>query len=441
MNHDLAALYAAHYEALVARHVQALEAGGFQALVIFSGLPQYQFLDDRPYPFVANPQFRSWVPLPHHEGGAIVVTADGSTRLVYMKPRDFWHAPPATPDPQWARHFDLRVVAGPDEIAAALGIPAGRVAVVSDRSVPEAVASAGELNPQALIDRLHYARARKTPYEVACMRRANAIAVRGHRAAEHAFRDGASEFEIHVEYCRACGQDARELPYDNIVALDEHGAILHYTDRSQRRGDHRSFLIDAGASYNGYAADITRTYSATDDEFAQLIAEMNEMQLAICAEARAGADFVELHTATHARLARVLARSGIVRCEAEAALERGITRAFFPHGLGHYIGVQVHDVGGHQVSATGATRPPPEEHPFLRLTRKLEPGVVCTIEPGLYFIDMLLDELRESDASRDVDWARVERLQPYGGIRIEDDVHVTAAGHENLTREEFRRHA
>lgn len=437
MNDDLAGLYAGHHETLVQRHADALGREGFDWAVIYSGLPQVLFLDDRTSPFVANPHFRVWVPLPHHAGGAVVVGVDGTTRLVFMQPEDYWHAVPGAPDARWSRHFDLRTIASTDELGAALGDLPGTTAVIGDRSLPSALGATGERNPQGLIDRLHYSRARKTAYEIACMREANAIAARGHRAAEHAFRDGASEFEINLEYYRACGQDAAELPYDNIVALDEHGAILHYTEREQCRGEHRSFLIDAGASCNGYAADITRTYSAVDDEFARLIAEMDELQLSVCADTRAGVDFVELHAATHAKLAHVLVDNGIVSCAPESALERGITRAFFPHGLGHYIGTQVHDVGGHQASPGGEQRPPPDEHPFLRLTRTLEPGAVCTIEPGLYFIDMLLAELRESDARDDVDWRRVEQFSPYGGIRIEDDVHVTPAGPENLTRDQF----
>jgi Xaa-Pro dipeptidase len=121
--------------------------------------------------------------------------------------------------------------------------------------------------------------------------------------------------------------------------------------------------------------------------------------------------------------------------EPESALESGVTRAFFPHGLGHSIGLQVHDVGGFAGNDRGDTVPRPEGHPYLRMTRTLEPGMVVTIEPGLYFIEMLLAELRDQPVARDIDWNKVEAFTQYGGIRIEDDVACTDGEPENLTRD------
>ena len=97
----------------------------------------------------------------------------------------------------------------------------------------------------------------------------------------------------------------------------------------------------------------------------------------------------------------------------------------------------MHDIGGHQSTPEGGRTPPPLEHPYLRLTRTLEPGMVVTIEPGLYFIPMLLDALHATSAGSDVDWTRVEALLPCGGIRIEDDVLCTTGDPHNLTREAF----
>jgi Xaa-Pro dipeptidase len=114
----------------------------------------------------------------------------------------------------------------------------------------------------------------------------------------------------------------------------------------------------------------------------------------------------------------------------------GITRSFLPHGLGHLLGLQVHDAGGHLADTAGRRREPPRGDPFLRLTRTLSPGMVVTIEPGLYFIPALLRAMlakHEAHVSR----AMIERLLPFGGIRIEDNVAVTADGHRNLTREAF----
>ena len=125
--------------------------------------------------------------------------------------------------------------------------------------------------------------------------------------------------------------------------------------------------------------------------------------------------FVSLNERAHQLLAEVLAEHGITRGAADETYERGITRAFLPHGLGHLLGLQVHDAGGRLEAPGGAERDPPAEHPFLRLTRTLEPGFVVTIEPGLYFIPALLENLRQGAAAKSVDWDRVAQWLPYGG--------------------------
>jgi Xaa-Pro dipeptidase len=228
------------------------------------------------------------------------------------------------------------------------------------------------------------------------------------------------------------------LPYGNIVALNAHGAVLHYTnlDREAPPQTH-SFLIDAGAQVHGYASDITRTYSHSDARFAELINRMDEVQLGIVAKLRAGIDYSELHVEAHRMLASVLVEAGIAKGDPDTLLATGVSAAFFPHGLGHLLGVQVHDVGGFMENESGTTIDPPSGHRFLRLTRKLEENMVLTIEPGIYVIDMLLENLRGTPAEGHVNWEAVDWMRPYGGIRIEDDVRITADGSENLTRDAF----
>jgi Xaa-Pro dipeptidase len=117
-------------------------------------------------------------------------------------------------------------------------------------------------------------------------------------------------------------------------------------------------------------------------------------------------------------------------------LETGLTSTFFPHGLGHPIGLQVHDVAGFTDEA-GQLIPRPAGHPYLRMTRTLEPGMVVTIEPGLYFIPTLLAKLKASPQGKAVDWRKVEHLATFGGVRIEDEVHCTDGAPENLSRDAF----
>jgi Xaa-Pro dipeptidase len=270
------------------------------------------------------------------------------------------------------------------------------------------------------------------------LRVASKIGARAHRAAEAAFRAGEAEFGIHIAYMAAALQSDDDLPYSNIIALNEHAAVLHYTDRRHAPPAHiASFLIDAGASFHGYAADITRTYAASDGEFHALIAAVEQAQRGFCAGVRAQQSYPELHIHAHHVLAGILKEHGFIRMSAESAVESGVSGAFFPHGLGHPLGLQVHDVAGFQASDHGGTLPRPAGHPYLRMTRVLEPGMVVTIEPGLYFIDMLLAELKAKPAAKEVDWKRVDAFRTYGGIRIEDNIVCTEAEPENLTRAAF----
>ncbi len=434
---DLHPLYADHLATLRQRSDAALGRGGFDHLVVASGQPHTQFLDDRDYPFCVNPQFKHWLPVTRAPGSWLVYTPGRRPQLVYLQPHDYWHVVPEAPAGYWVEHYDIAIIRNADEARAHLPGDAARCAIIG-----EANAAVGDIvpnNPAAVLAHLHYHRAFKTPYELAMMRVASRIAVRGHRAAEAAFRAGESEFGIHVAYVRATRQTDNELPYTNIIGLNEHAAVLHYMHLDHAPPSNpRSFLIDAGASFHGYAADITRT-SAQDRSgaFQALIDAVDVAQQGFCDQVRGGRDYRELHLRAHLVLAGILREHGVIRMSAEAAVESGVSSVFFPHGLGHGIGLQVHDVAGFAATELGGTIAKPEGHPYLRLTRTLEPGMVVTIEPGLYFIDMLLATLRDKPVARDIDWERVDAFRPYGGIRIEDDVACTSAAPENLTRDAF----
>lgn len=437
MQDRLASLYPQHLATLRDRADKALALGGFDHLVIAASLPLRKFLDDQDYPFVANPHFRHWLPLTDTPGSWIVHTPGHKPKLIFLQPKDYWHVVPAAPSGYWVEHFDIEIVRNATDAVALLPGAGRRRAILGPEcpTVPGAEAN----NPQAVVDYLHWHRSYKTPYELELMREASRIGARAHRAAERAFRAGESEFGIQMAYLAAAQQMEAELPYANIVGLNEHGAVLHYThfDR-QAPAQSRSFLIDAGASAAGYASDITRTYAARGhDEFQALIDGVDAAQQGFAARVRAGQSYPELHIHAHHVLAEVLREHGVIRMSAESAVASGVTSAFFPHGLGHPIGLQVHDVSGFQQNERGGTIARPQGHPYLRMTRVLEPGMVVTIEPGLYFIDMLLDELRAKPVAGDIDWAKVDFFRPYGGIRIEDDVACTDGAPENLTRDAF----
>lgn len=135
----------------------------------------------------------------------------------------------------------------------------------------------GLVNPQVVVSSFDYHRAYKTDYEMHCLRTANRIAVTGHQVAKQAFLDKQSEYDIHFFYLKAIKHTENESPYSNIIALNNNGSILHYSQFDQEPpSQFHSFLIDAGANCNGYASDITRTYSMLNDPFSSLIAALNE---------------------------------------------------------------------------------------------------------------------------------------------------------------------
>lgn len=434
--HDPSALYADHLRTLTQRADEALARGGFDHLVVPSGSLHYQVFDDRDYPYAVNPQFKAWLPLTRVPNSWLVYTPGRRPQVIFHQPRDYWHVVPDAPSGWWVEHCEIHLIRTPDEALALLPDPS-RSAILGEPQ--SALGAYVPNNPADVLQYLEYHRAYKTPYELALMRQAQQSAVRGHRAAEAAFRDGRSEFEIHMAYCAAVGQDANELPYGNIVTLNEHGAVLHYTDlQRQAPTPLRSFLIDAGASAHGYASDITRTYAADPgSEFQALIDAVDAAQQRLGRNVRAGVDYRQLHLDAHLALMGVLKDAGVLTVSPETAVATGVSAAFFPHGLGHPIGLQVHDVAGFAASDRGGRIARPDGHPYLRMTRTLEPGMVVTIEPGLYFIDMLLDDLRQAGRGGSVDWARVEQFKPYGGIRIEDEVVCTDDAPENLTRPVF----
>lgn len=438
----LETLYRAHVTVLKLRHDKALQASGFDHLVIFGGAPHTAFLDDQDYGFRVNPHFKWWVPVVDNPHCMLVYTPGVKPRLVYWQPIDYWYKPADTPGGWWVPPFDIEVITEPQQ--ARQFIPtAGRTAFIGEWD--PAFASWGNLasNPQPLIDRLHYDRTWKTEYELECIRAANDRGAAGHLAAEKAFRNGESEYEIHLAYLRAALHTEDELPYGNIVAMNENAAVLHYVHhiRERHEADRRySFLIDAGASFNGYASDITRTYSERKDEFNDLVGAMNDMQQALCAEIRPKVNYIDIHMLAHRKVAQILRDFDLVRdLDADGIVQKRISSAFLPHGVGHYLGLQVHDVGGFLKNPEGETIPKPEGHPYLRLTRVIEPGHVFTIEPGLYFIAPLLSELKKTAEAKHVNWEKVDRFRKFGGIRVEDDIAVTETGYENLTRDAFAR--
>jgi Xaa-Pro dipeptidase len=419
---DLRYLHRAHVEQLSREVAAALEKTGFDALALHSGAPLKRTeADDQHWPLRPTPHFQHWLPLA--EPGCLLILVPGRQPVLVRPPvRSFWESPaPPEEDHFWAS-FEVVELVPP--------LPPGRVAFVGDEARAAAELKIADVNPPALVRALDGLRVYKTAYEVECLAEASRRAARGHEELRRLFHDAdRSELELHLAFLGTTRQDDAETPYKNIVALGKHAATLHHVSYAKRAQPAQSLLVDAGACFAGYCSDITRTWvkgsGAAASAFGQLISGMEAMQQRLCAQVRVGMPYEQLHDDSHRQVAGILREVGISRLPEDELVSRGITRAFYPHGLGHSLGLQCHDVGC-------ALRPPRGDNPFLRNTTDIAPRQVFTIEPGLYFIESLLAPLRDSP---DIDWKLVDALSAFGGIRIEDDVVVQDRGIRNLTRE------
>lgn len=422
---SLLSLQLDHLSELQSRYEVAMAEQGYDSLLIASGAAPYRYGDDQAWHFQGYGPFLHWTGLSGREHCWLWLRPGCRPVLWLYEPVDFWHANATLPEEPWQQAFDIRSRA--DAGAPALENP-GRLAVIGD---PDELGDiSGDHNPAGLLRALDETRVHKTAYEIACLAEANKRALVGHQAARDAFVEGESEFGISLAYQQATRQREADAPYHSIIGLNEHAGTLHYQYYDTRpTGRPRSLLIDAGVRYRGYCSDITRTTAGPgESRFAALVHGMETLQQRLCGMVAPGVDYVDIHRKAHQGVAALLSASGLVTgLDDSTMVERGITRAFFPHGIGHFLGVQVHDVAGKPT-------PPPDDAPFLRLNRRLESGMVLTIEPGLYFIPSLLDPLLASPLGKHLDAGVLAELRGCGGIRIEDNLAVTESGAQNLTR-------
>lgn len=426
-------LYQEHLAVLYNRYENAMAHFGLDAIVLASGEKSYYFQDDHTHPFHAYSGAQQWLPFTLGAETYVILKTGEKPTLIWPVRDDFWHAPNPVPSGDWQQNWNIVTAKKTDKWFSDLP---NKTAWLGPQSMPFAIVCEGL---KAYVD---FAKAVKTDFEIQAMRQASKRGAAGHIAAKEAFLAGGSELEIHLAFLKASQQSAFQEPYPGIVGLDEHAAVLHYEHKSiEQVANSRTLLIDAGANEHGYASDITRTFTRHDDDFNALINDLDVMEQKLCRSAISGVAFQDLHQNTLAGIAALLLEHKICALSVEEQLAKRIPQVFFPHGLGHLLGLQVHDVGGHQIDQTGTLSMPDDSAPFLRLTRKLEKNMVITIEPGLYFIPMLLDKMQADILGHGCDMARIQHFMPYGGIRIEDNVVVKNDLPENLTRNAFSNQA
>lgn len=252
---------------------------------------------------------------------------------------------------------------------------------------------------------VHEMRLFKSPEEIAVMRRAGEISALAHTRAMEKCRPGLFEYQLEGEILHEFSRHGARFPsYNTIVGGGENGCILHYTENESELRNGDLVLIDAGCEYRGYAGDITRTFpvngrfTPAQRAIYDLVLDSLETALSLF---RPGTSIQEVTSVVVRIMVTGLVELGILKGEIDELIADNAHRAFFMHGLSHWLGLDVHDVGGYGIDRS----------------RALEPGMVITVEPGLYIAP---------DADVPAEYRGI-------GIRIEDDIVITENGNENLT--------
>ncbi|HZP41234.1 MAG TPA: aminopeptidase P N-terminal domain-containing protein [Candidatus Binatia bacterium] len=413
---------------LAARRARVMEALG-DGVLLLAAAPERLRAGDVHYPYRQDSDFDYVTGFPEPEAVCLLAPGEATERFVlFVRPHDperaVWVGPRAGVDgavERWGADAAYPL----DELEKRLADFLGRAPTVA-LSLTREDALANRLlaavrraqaerprtgtGPTAVRDVgevLHEMRLRKDPEEIARLRAAIAIACEAHREAMRATRPGMVEYEIEalIDYTfRRRG--AAGPAYPSIVASGANATILHYTDNVRALGPDELLLVDAGAERAGYCADVTRTFPtgprytpAQRDVYDAVLAA----QLAALAAARPGVTLEDLHTKAVRVLTEALVHLRLLDASVDEAIEKELYRRFYMHRTSHWLGRDVHDVGRYKDQGT---------------PRPLEPGMVFTVEPGLY-IPSDADDLP----------AAFRGL----GVRIEDDVLVTDTGHEVLS--------
>ena len=408
----------------------AQAVGGAEILLLGHRLLPRNYRDNH-YPFRQDSSFLYFVGT-NLPGVAAVIGSEGHTTLYLPTP--------GPSDALWLGELPppeaIAAAAGADAVAAVEGLDlvAPRLTLpLTDPSVPAPEPSAELV--RAVVDlRLCHA-----PEEIASLRRACAATAAGHRAGMGATRPGVFDHEVGALVDGVFALHGMVPSFPTIATA--RGEVLHGHARHEALRPGQLMLVDAGAEERGgCAGDVTRTFPVSgaftprQARIYDIVLAAADASIAACVP---GARYRDVHLASCRVIARGLVDLGLLRGDVDGLVEQGAHAAFFPHGVGHLLGLDVHDmelygdVAGYEA---GRSRSDQFGLGFLRLDRDLRPGMAVTIEPGIYFVPAILrdPDLRER-LGASVAWDDATSWLPFGGIRIEDDVLITDGGHEVLT--------
>ncbi|KAI9802106.1 MAG: hypothetical protein M1833_002027 [Piccolia ochrophora] len=311
-----------------------------------------------------------------------------------------------------------------------------------------------QLNSDDLQPAMNKARVRKCPHEIKLIRRANDVTASAHRAVLRSILKLKNEAEIEALFLQACiSQGAKNQAYEIIAASGTNASTLHYVKNDEPLKGRQLVCLDAGCEWDCYASDVTRTFpiSGSWSPEAKLVHGMvQKIQDACIREIKPGKNYVGIHRLAERMVIEALQALGILKGDTEDIISTGTVKAFFPHGLGHHLGLEVHDVFTPQLLGRTSLskhdqvtlQPPlPPDHGAGSLDsaegeeqQNLEEDMVVTIEPGIYFCRPLVAIFLKSPQHRQfIDAKTLERYWAVGGVRIEDNVLVTQDGYEVLS--------
>ncbi|KAJ1810627.1 hypothetical protein LPJ56_004052 [Coemansia sp. RSA 2599] len=345
-----------------------------------------------------------------------------------------WIGVPASLDEQRAAYGFDQAHFTKDVASVIKALGASQVFMLPHHQAPELESFA--VDREKLIEAVHEARVFKDDYEIEIMRRANQISGSAHETLMREARLGMNEAELRGRFvglvlAQGCSYEA----YGSIVARGRNAAILHYTKNNMPLDSAENMvLVDAGGSLRCYASDITRTWplgASFSAECRAIYAVVLDMQKTVIAACGPNKQWMDMHLLANRVAAKGLLELGILRGSLEDIVEKHVVGYFMPHGIGHLIGIDTHDVGGYprgveRVNAPGLR--------YLRANREMLPRMAFTVEPGLYFVDAILaDAKADPTIAEHIDFDVVAKYRSVGGVRIEDNIVITETGNDNLT--------
>ncbi|RMJ26405.1 hypothetical protein PHISP_02733 [Aspergillus sp. HF37] len=320
------------------------------------------------------------------------------------------------------------------------------VYILHESEKPTAPSVDFRLDSKQLLPAMNAARGAKDDHEIQMILQANKISGIAHRKILENIRNMSNESEIEGLFLNTCiSHGAKNQSYEIIAGSGRNAATLHYVKNNEPLKGRQLVCLDAGAEWNCYASDVTRTFPMTGEwpsaHTRSIYRLVERMQEECIKRIKKGVRFLDLHVLAHTIAIEGLLELGILRRGAVDEIRNsGASKVFFPHGLGHHIGLEVHDVSEENIMALDRTHgyspvliPAACLSPCTLSAPVLDDGMIVTVEPGVYFSRPALADAQKQPFAKYINFELAREYIPVGGARIEDDILVTADGYENMT--------